>query len=1305
MTYTMKDEVILNLCEIIQKYITEEINLSKGTSLFELNISSLKIIQIVGEIERLHNKKMDIADFIECESIEDIADFLTDADSVPIIRPETAISGGVHSPRLTNVQLAYLTGRNKEFDLGGISTHIYIEFTTRLDLNHLNWAIQQEIERQEMLRCIFGDNGTAEIIPSSNLNYEMLVHDLSDLGKEEQHKFILQERACREHRNFDPAQWPLFAFEAIKINSEETYILFDIDALIADGLSIQIMFEEILQLYSGQILPDLPVTYTEIANIDYRSEKEMDKSYWLAKLDSISPAPQLPYLTKIQNVEIPTFNNIHKVLPANQWKDILKACSAHRIRPTIFLMTCYAITLSKWSNQDKLTINTTFFSRDIAKENIETIIGDFTSLLLVSFQNHKKQSFWEKAAEFQAVFLQDLKHSKFDGLDIVGELSRKNIINRNDIFAPVVFTSMLFDKDKNSLDVLGKVEYYTSQTPQVTLDHQVLEVDEGILLNWDYVAELFDKKLICSMFEDYTCLIRSVVSDQAIQDHVLETTIEAYNSTSQIVGNETLISLFNKQVALRPDRVAIEKGNEKLTYSDLEVQAGKFAQYLRSEGIQAGDYVAVHGERTIEVIIGILGILKAGAAYIPLSPDIPEQRRCWIQEESQYKLLITTDMIRDSIQQLYPENLDSRICSDDTAYVIYTSGSTGRPKGVVISHQAVVNTILDMNDRFQVNEHDIVIGLSNLSFDLSVYDIFGTLSAGASLVLIDDQRDSKTIREVILEKHITIWNSVPMIMEMLVKYSETIVDEIMDFDLLPNLRLVLLSGDWIPLNLPERIKSIFYDCKVISLGGATEAAIWSIYFPVEEVDSKWNSIPYGYPLSNQSYYVLNYEEELCPIGVKGDLYIGGTGLAKEYLFNPAKMQESFINHERYGKLYKTGDLGTMTEAGYIEFQGRNDFQIKIRGYRVELEEIEKGLLAIPDIKSAVVICAPDSRGMDALYGYFVSESKLSVKSIVVSLEERLPDYMIPNKIMQINEIPITGNGKRDRKKLIDLAEAYTQNSANEGRYKAPSNDVENTLVEVWKELLGVSQIGVEDNFFDIGGNSVLVMEMFNRIEKIYPNQLKVVDIFKYTTIHKLAGFMESKGHSSLTMKSVHIPASYLMNEKPTNEYKIYEFSVAGDPFVGLKDFISKSKISIECLIVSAFVYFISDEFTPAVSYVYYHDAKRKSFSEVGIHFDRIKDYTSLLNKVSSQLQPTGKVSYPADSAQACPKDAFLPVVFNLDDHALYPKDIEKFGFALGYSMKQSKELRCNIQLGRQWNEELGKRFAGKMFKILVSSTK
>ncbi|WP_169513131.1 AMP-binding protein, partial [Bacillus fungorum] len=313
-------------------------------------------------------------------------------------------------------------------------------------------------------------------------------------------------------------------------------------------------------------------------------------------------------------------------------------------------------------------------------------------------------------------------------------------------------------------------------------------------------------------------------------------------------------------------------------------------------------------------IIGILGILKIGAAYIPLASDIPLKRKETIFKDSNCKMELNTTLINEILSKEYTHYVEDQSQPDSIAYAIYTSGSTGTPKGVVIKHQAAVNTILDINSKFDVTEKDKVIGLSNLSFDLSVYDIFGTLAAGATLVLIEDQRDVKAVRETVLQKGITIWNSVPMVMEMLVDYCESINNnnEIIDYSDLPDLRLVLLSGDWIPLSLPERIKEQFLGSEVISLGGATEASIWSIYYPIEEVSEEWKSIPYGYPLSNQTYYVLNYANEICPIGVKGELYIGGMGLAEGYLNDQEKTNTAFINHPQLGRIYKTGDMGKMT---------------------------------------------------------------------------------------------------------------------------------------------------------------------------------------------------------------------------------------------------------------------------------------------------------------------------------------------------------------------------------------------------------
>ncbi|MGK9269356.1 amino acid adenylation domain-containing protein, partial [Bacillus inaquosorum] len=408
---------------------------------------------------------------------------------------------------------------------------------------------------------------------------------------------------------------------------------------------------------------------------------------------------------------------------------------------------------------------------------------------------------------------------------------------------------------------------------------------------------------------------------------------------------------------------AIEYKDRGITYQELKVMSNRIARYLEINGVQTNDYVGVIVNREIETVANILAILKIGAAYIPINPDFPKERQTYILQDGKCKVTLTSELTKSIISTYEESKSDCKVSPDQIAYAIYTSGSTGKPKGVVITHQAVTNTIIDINSKFKVNARDRFIGLSSMSFDLSIYDIFGAFSVGATLVMIEDQRDVKTIYHTVKENGITVWNSVPMIMEMLVNYMDEEEKkpsiEAIDYDALPDLRLILLSGDWIPVTLPERIQDHFVDSKVISLGGATEASIWSIYYPINKVKKEWTSIPYGYPLANQTYYVLDYNNELCPIGVKGELFIGGKGVAEGYLNAKEKTEASFIEHPSYGRLYKTGDMGVFTQDGYIEFQGRKDYQIKIRGYRVELGEIESVILEHRKVKNVTVINRKD----------------------------------------------------------------------------------------------------------------------------------------------------------------------------------------------------------------------------------------------------------------------------------------------------------------------------------------------------------
>jgi len=546
--------------------------------------------------------------------------------------------------------------------------------------------------------------------------------------------------------------------------------------------------------------------------------------------------------------------------------------------------------------------------------------------------------------------------------------------------------------------------------------------------------------------------------------------LEYNNTYKDYPSDETMVRLFERQVKKTPENIAVVFEEEKITYQSLDERSNKIAAYLQSVNIKQQDYICVKGHRCIQTVVNILGILKAGAAYIPIDPDMPQDRQQIVLQNSGCKLCLENSSEYEVTDFPYTQPL---INSSQTAYVIYTSGSTGAPKGVVITHDAACNTLQDINEKFNVTAGDKILGLSAISFDLSVYDIFGALAVGATLYMVPDLYDMRNIEKMVKENGITIWNSVPSIMQMYLIETESTYASTA-----PNpLRLVMFSGDWIPLALPDRIKHAFNDVSVISLGGATEASIWSIYYPIDEVLPSWSSIPYGRPLANQQIYILDIQDELCPLGVEGNICIGGRGLSTGYLNDEEKTNASYFMHHEYGRLYRTGDRGTLHEEGYVEFRGRQDDQVKIRGFRIELGEIESVLGQIEHIKDAVAIVKEDVRKEKSIHAYFTATKVLDISTVQDKLRKSLPEYMIPPYLKQLDKMPLTSNGKLDKKNLpaIELVR--------EEEYVAPRNEVETILSNIFKEVLGVEQISIKDGFFALGGDSIKAISVVSKMRE------------------------------------------------------------------------------------------------------------------------------------------------------------------------------------------------------------------------------
>ncbi|MBO3457408.1 non-ribosomal peptide synthetase [Aetokthonos hydrillicola Thurmond2011] len=1087
----------------------------------------------------------------------------TNTTSVATIKPDPQ---NRYEPfPLTDIQQAYWVGRSGIFELGNVAINGYIEFeTSNLDVLRLSAAWQKLIERHDMLRAIILPTGEQQILQNVP-PYEISILDLRGLEPKEIDARLEGIRQTLSHQVLPSDQWPLFNIQATYLDNQRFRLHIGIDLLMMDAASIRILFYEWNQLYQN---PEIVLTPLELSFRDYVLHKKAlsdpqlvtrSQDYWFNRLDTLPPAPELPLACFPSQLKEYRFKRLRGGLKPNIWQQLKQRGKNASLTPSTILLAAFAEILTLWSKNPRFTINLTVFERLPLHSQVNQIIGDFTNTNLLAVDNSTQDTFTVRALRLQEQLLQDLDHVDISGVQVLRELVRRRKMGLTAAM-PIVFTSILGLNSSTQGDLdfnfLGKEVYSISQTPQVWLDHQVTEQNAALVFNWDVVEELFPQNLLDEMFTAYCHFLEKLAQEDEHWDSVRreilpETQLKqlvAVNATTKPIREAALLhTLFFEQARLLPHQTAIISAHCSLTYHELATRATHLGYQLRQIS-RPNRLIAIMMEKGWEQIVAALGILAAGAAYVPIDPQLPTERRRYLLQQAEVDLVLTQTKLDNTLE--WSDDI-KRLCIDDSdlkqlpnslinqplevvqkpedlVYVIYTSGSTGTPKGVMITHQGAVNTILDVNQRFNVNASDRVLALSSLSFDLSVYDIFGTLAAGGTIVIPEagSTKDPGVWAELIIKHQVSVWNSVPALMKMLVEYASDHRE--IQFN---TLRLVLLSGDWIPLSLPDQIKTLCSKVKVIGLGGATEASIWSIFYPIEEVNSGWKSIPYGRPMANQRFYVLNELMEPAPIWVSGQVYIGGTGLAKGYWRDEDKTKASFIIHPlTQERLYKTGDLGRYLPDGNIEFLGRDDFQVKINGYRVELGEIEAALKQHSAIKEAISTTVEQDQ-VKVLTGYVVLEPRkaceifnileinLQQESNTIAyelrrfLKEKLPEYMIPSAFVLLESLPLTPNGKVDRQAL---PVPYRTTLELEKTFVAPQNSLQEVLAGIWAKVFQLNPIGIHDNFFELGGHSFLALQLISQINQQLGTNLSVSILFQYPTVAEIGNFLIKNVYASAT---------------------------------------------------------------------------------------------------------------------------------------------------------------------------------------------
>ena len=1050
--------------------------------------------------------------------------------------------------------------------------------TGELNAGVLERSINELIRRHESLRTTFElkDGQPLQII-APELKLVVSVTDLSAVAENDRE--IEAQKLVHEaiHHPFDLAKGPLFRARLLKLNAKTHILILIMHHIISDGWSMGVLFREMATLYAAystgntNLLPSLPIQYADFAiwQREWLKGNVLDRqlSYWKTKLKGVPSTLALPTDRSRSTTLSYRGGRVSFTVPKSTTKLLKQLSQKEGVTLFMMLLAVFIILLFRYSQQKDIVVGAPIANRN--RSEIEGLIGFFVNTLALRTSLSGNSTVKELLSQVKETCLQAYAHQDLPFEKLAEELQLERDMSCQPLFQ-VIF--QLFNTSYPDLELPGltttpvKID---SSIAKFDLNLTLTEQQNGLTGNLLYSSDLFDRATIERMAGHFKILLEGVVANPQQSIGTLPVLTDAEQQQILIEWNDTradypkdqcIHRLFEKQVKQTPDAIAVSFGEEQLTYRQLNEKANRLANYLRKFGIRVEMPVGICMERSLEMIIGLLGILKSGGTYVPLDPGYPQERLRFMLHDSEISILLTReeflsnlpeyqghlvllDAIENQLVTEDPNNLDdAETTAENLAYVVYTSGSTGLPKGICIPHRAVNRLVFNTN-YIGITPSDRIAHISNVSFDAATFEMWGALLQGAMLVIItrDVALSPREFASALQQHKISILFITTALFNQVARETP---------GAFAALHYVLFGGEMVdPLSVKAVLKA-GAPKHLVHVYGPTENTTFSTYYPVREVPEQAATVPIGRPLSNTQLYLLDDHLQPVPVGVSGEVYLGGDGLAHGYLNRPELTRERFITNHPITQspdhpIYKTGDIARYLPDGDIEFLGRVDHQVKVRGFRIELAEIETVLSRHPAVAQVVVIVREDTPRNKTLAAYlaFAENSSFDTRKLRDFLKQQLPDYMIPASFTFLNQLPLTPNGKIDRNALPepDRIRPFQETS-----FVAPRTPTEKTLAAICLNLLNIEKIGVFDNFFELGGHSLLAVQVMARVQETFEVELPLRSLFENPTISGIAEQIDTQCWKNGAQPELHYEqGSSLVTIKRGNQNLLPIFLIPG----------------------------------------------------------------------------------------------------------------------------------------------------------------